>query len=245
MTGTIESYGPDINGHNDIEAADEAPEVPVDGLRLVLVRHGQTDANAGRVLDTALPGSPLNALGHDQARAVAGLLADWPVRAIFASRATRAQETAAPIAQAHGLPVTVLDGVHEISVGDLEGTSDAHSRHVFEDVYDGWWGGELTRRMPGGESAADVRERVLPVVDEIVAAAEDLPPGSAVVLVSHGATIRIVAAALLGETVETAYVPNTGRVVLARDAGSETGWTLHLWDSGPTLPGDVTAGATG
>ncbi|GAA4879268.1 hypothetical protein GCM10023403_52630 [Pseudonocardia benzenivorans] len=70
------------------EADLEPPEVPVDGLRLVLVRHGQTDANAGKVLDTALPGSPLNALGHEQARTVADLLADWPVRAVFASRAT-------------------------------------------------------------------------------------------------------------------------------------------------------------
>ncbi|GJF02232.1 histidine phosphatase family protein [Pseudonocardia sp. D17] len=239
---------PDPSGPDHLvadEADLEPPEVPVDGLRLVLVRHGQTDANAGKVLDTALPGSPLNALGHEQARTVADLLADWPVRAVFASRATRAQETAAPIADAHGLSVTVLEGVHEISVGHLEGASDAHSRRIFEDIYDGWWGGDLARPMPGGESAADVRERALPVVDEIVRAAEELPPGSAVVLVSHGATIRITAAALLGDTVETAYVPNTGRVVLARDPGSASGWTLQLWDSGPALAGDVTAGATG
>lgn len=240
MTGTT-----DAGSEADTGAADEPPEAPVDGVRLVLVRHGQTDANARHVLDTALPGYPLNTRGHEQARGVAGVLADWPVRAVFASKAIRAQETAAPVAEAHGLPVTVLDGVHEISVGDLEGAADAHSRRIFDDVYDAWWGGDLGRSMPGGESAADVRDRALPVVDELARAADDLPPGSAIVLVSHGATIRIVAGALLGDTVETAYVPNTGRVVLVRDPGSDTGWTLQLWDSGPTLPGDVTAGATG
>ncbi|GAY09214.1 histidine phosphatase family protein [Pseudonocardia sp. N23] len=238
MTGTIDAG-------TDTGTDDEPLEVPVDGLRLVLVRHGQTDANAGHVLDTALPGYPLNPLGQEQALGVAGVLADWPVRAVFASKATRAQETAAPVAEAHGLPVTVLDGVHEISVGELEGAADARSRRIFEDVYDAWWGGDLGRSMPGGESAADVRDRALPVVDELARAADDLPPGSAIVLVSHGATIRIIAGALLGDTVETAYVPNTGRVVLVRDPGSDTGWTLQLWDSGPTLPGDVTAGATG
>lgn len=222
----------------------DGTDAPVDTLRLVLVRHGQTDANVHHVLDTALPGSPLNALGLEQADAVGDLLAAWPVRAVFASRADRARQTAAPIAAAHGTEVTVVDGVHEVDVGDLEGRADAHARKIFEDVYDAWWGGDLGRRMPGGESATDVRDRTLPVVAEITKSAGGAAPGEVVVLVSHGATIRIVAAALLGETVETRYVPNTGRVVLARDPATATGWALQLWDSGPTLAGDVTAGAT-
>lgn len=216
-------------------------DLAVDTPRLVLVRHGQTDANVGRVLETALPGSPLNELGRAQARTVGELLADWPVAAVYASRATRARQTAQPIAAAHDLGVTVVDGAHEIQVGELEGRSDAHARRIFDDIYDAWWGGDLGRRMPGGESAADVRDRMLPVVEKIVGGLRD---GTAGVLVSHGAAIRIVAAALLGETVETRYVPNTGRVVLARDPAAATGWELELWDSGPTLPGDVTAGAT-
>jgi probable phosphoglycerate mutase len=98
--------------------------------------------------------------------------------------------------------------------------------------------------MPGGESAADVCDRMLPVIAEITKQADDPDePGDVVVLVSHGAAIRIVAGALLGATVETRHVPNTGRVVLARDPGTETGWALQLWDSGPVLAGDVTAGA--
>ena len=37
----------------------------VHGPRLILVRHGQTDANVSRALDSRPPGLPLNALGHD------------------------------------------------------------------------------------------------------------------------------------------------------------------------------------
>jgi probable phosphoglycerate mutase len=61
------------------------------------------------------------------------------------------------------------------------------------------------------------------------------------VLVSHGAAIRLAAAALLGETAETFYVPNAGLVVLRRGAG---GWVLESWDRADPVRGDVTAGGT-
>ena len=57
-------------------------------------------------------------------------------------------------------------------------------------------------------------------------------------LVSHGAAIRMAAAALLGDTVETWYVPNAGLVVLRRDGGLE----LESWDTAEPVRGDVTAG---
>ncbi|KAA1029476.1 histidine phosphatase family protein [Pseudonocardia sp. EV170527-09] len=85
-------------------------QVPPDDdmLRLVLVRHGRTPSNVRHRLDTALPGPSLDELGRAQAEEVAGLLAGWPVRGLYASRATRAQETAAPIGRALGRGVTLL-----------------------------------------------------------------------------------------------------------------------------------------
>ncbi|MCW0213792.1 MAG: histidine phosphatase family protein [Pseudonocardia sp.] len=215
-----------------------------DELRLVLVRHGQTDANVERALDSALPGSPLNETGRQQAEAVAELIADWPVRAVYASLALRARQTGEPIARALGLEVVPIEGIHEVFCGDLEGRSDVLARRDFEDVYEAWWGGELDRALPGGESAKDLRARFLPAVERIVEHAEaSYPPGSMIVLVSHGAAMRLAAGALLGDNAETTYVPNTGRVVLRQDPGTDTGWALEWWDSGPTLTGDVTAGA--
>ena len=52
------------------------------------------------------------------------------------------------------------------------------------------------------------------------------------VLVSHGAAIRLAAAALLGDTTGAAYVPNTGVVVLSADGG----WTFDHWDPAPPFP---------
>ncbi|WP_219416637.1 histidine phosphatase family protein [Pseudonocardia nigra] len=205
-------------------------------MRLVLARHGQTDANVRRELDTLPPGAPLNALGHSQAAALGERLAPEPVIAVYASRATRAQQTAAPVAAAHALDVQVLDGVHEIFVGDLEGRHDHEAREEFDVVYTAWWQGDLDARLPGGESAADLRARFVPAVEKVVDGAADT-----VVLVSHGAAIRLAAAALLGDTAETQYVPNTGLVVLRSVVD---GWELEHWDAAPPVEGDVTAGGT-
>jgi len=206
-------------------------------MRLVLARHGRTTANVAHVLDSRPPGAPLDELGREQAERLGERLADHPVRSVYASRAIRAQQTAAPVAAAHGLAVDVLDGVHEVLVGDLEGRSDDAALEAFREVYDAWWRGELDARLPGGESALDLRARYLPALDRIL----DGRDGGDVVLVSHGAAIRLAAAALLGDTAETWYVPNAGLVVLRR--GPE-GWVLESWDTAPREPGDVTAGGT-
>ena len=203
-------------------------------MRLVLVRHGRTIANAARVLDSRPPGAPLDELGRAQADLLAERLADHPVRAVHASQAIRTQQTAAPVAAAHGLAVEVVDGVHEVSIGDLEGRSDEAALETFFEVYNAWWRGELDARLPGGESALDLRARFLPAVERIVGADD-----GDVVLVSHGAAIRMAAAALLGDTVETWYVPNAGLVVLRREPQS---WVLESWDTAEPVRGDVTAG---
>lgn len=203
-------------------------------VRLILARHGQTDANVLRALDSRPPGGPLNDLGHAQAAALGGRLAGEPVTAVYASRAVRAQQTAAPVAVAHDLPVTVIDGVQEVFCGDLEGRTDLASREWFDQVYTAWWEGDLDAHLPGGESANDLRERYVPVLRELAATGTET-----MVLVSHGAAIRLAAAALLGDTAETTYVPNGGVVILGVDGPI---WTLQHWDPAPPLPGDVTAG---
>ena len=209
----------------------------VGAVRLVLARHGRSTANAAHVLDSRPPGAPLDEEGRAQAQRLGARLARWPIRAVYASRAPRAQQTAAPVGAAHGLPVQVVDDVHEVFVGDLEGRSDTAAYVAFDEVYAAWWRGDLAARMPGGESALDVRSRFLPALAEIV----DGVTGGDVLLVSHGAAIRMAAGALLGDTVETFYVPNTGLVVLHRIHGGD-GWMLESWDRADPVPGDVTAG---
>ena len=208
------------------------------GVRLVLARHGRTAANVAHVLDSRPPGAPLDERRAARRREeLARRLAGQPGRApCYASRAIRAQQTAAPVAAAHGLAVEVVDGVQEVSVGDLEGRSDAARLEAFDEVYDAWWRGELDARLPGGESALDLRARFLPARG----AARRRRTTATSSLVSHGAAIRLAAGALLGDTAETCYVPNAGPGGAAPRAGPAGRWSTGT--RAEPVRGDVTGG---
>lgn len=208
--------------------AADVPAAP-EGARLVLVRHGQTSSNVVRRLDTLPPGPGLTAEGRRQAVELAAELSGEQVSAVLASRATRARETAEPLARGHGLTVAVREGLQEIHVGDLEGSREDESRQLFDEIYASWHRGELDRAMPGGESGAQALRRFL----EATRASLDEVPAGAVVLVSHGAVLRLVAAHLAGvgpERANAAPLPNTGLIVLAADRSRPTGWAVRRWD---------------
>lgn len=199
------------------------------GVRLVLARHGQTPSNVARALDTLPPGPGLTAEGRRQAEDLGADLAGEKVVAVRASRATRAQQTAEPVARHRGLPVEVSDGMQEIYVGDLEGSTDEESRRRFEEIYASWHFGELDRPMPGGESGRQALARFL---DAARVGLRGVTAG-AVVLVSHGAVVRLVAARLTSVgagRANAAYLPNAGRVVLEASDREPTGWSCLRWD---------------
>ena len=91
-----------------------------------LLRHGEV-FNPDGILYGRLPGFRLSENGIRQAKIVAGALADADLAAVLASPMQRAQETAAPIAAAHGLEIDTEDRLIEadnkfegerVSVGD-------------------------------------------------------------------------------------------------------------------------------
>jgi probable phosphoglycerate mutase len=180
----------------------------------MLVRHGQTESNVRRALDSKPPGPPLNLFGRQQAADLAADLADEPIAAVYASVAVRAQQTAEPVAAKHGLAVRVVQGAHEVFVGDLECRIDEASAREFFRVFSAWADGDLSVPMPGGETGQQARERFERVVADIRAEHRE----GIVVLVSHGGILRLVAPMLAGnvtqDTTKFALLPNTGRIVL-------------------------------
>ncbi|HEV3357089.1 MAG TPA: histidine phosphatase family protein [Pseudonocardiaceae bacterium] len=184
------------------------------GLRLMLVRHGQTESNVRRALDSKPPGPPLNPLGQQQADDLAADLAEEPIVSVYASIAVRAQQTAEPLAAKHGLSVHVVPGAHEIFVGDLEGSVEEADAHTFFRVFSAWADGDLDVPMPGGETGAQARDRFERVIAEIAAEHRE----GVVVLVSHGGIIRLVAPLLADnvspDNTKFGMLPNTGRIVL-------------------------------
>jgi probable phosphoglycerate mutase len=200
--------------------------------RLVLVRHGQSHANVERRLDTRPPGAPLTDLGHEQARAFAR---GWshPVGLVAHSTATRAVETAAEIAGHLGSATVQLEGIHEVQVGALENRNDDEAIEEFNAIYQRWHQGGLELPMPDGESAGEVLERYLPVVTQLrLRHLDDHAWTGDIVLVSHGAAIRLVGAVLAGVDGGFAlehHLANTECVVLSPITDGR--WSCVQWST--------------
>jgi broad specificity phosphatase PhoE len=197
-------------------------------MRLLLIRHGQTESNVEGFLDTGVPGPGLTELGHEQAAAVPHTLAGEHLDAIYVSNLLRTQLTAAPLAAERGLTVLERAGIREVSAGEYEMRNDKDAIHAYLTTALAWADGELDARLPGGESGTEVFARFDSVVAEAYAAGH-----GSVALVSHGAMIRSWVGAR-AENVSTEFVAenalgNTGVVVL--DGSPEEGWNALTWMS--------------
>lgn len=194
--------------------------------RLVLIRHGQSNANVARKLDTRPPGQSLTDDGRDQAVAFGRTHSGRPPAALLASIAVRAQQTADLIGGVVARPVETVEGIHEVQAGDLEDRNDADAHRLFAGTYSEWFTGRPDRAIPGGESGTDVLTRYLPEVDLI---RERLADGD-VWVVSHGAAIRWVAATLAGvdgRFATTRHLDNTETAELI--LGPDGRWTCVRW----------------
>ena len=156
-------------------------------VRLVLWRHGQTQWNAeGRFQGQS--DIPLDAVGEQQADRAARLLAGLRPTAIVSSDLGRAMATAAPLARLTGLTVTTDKDLRERYGGLWEGLTDSEIRARYPADHAVWL-------PPEGESSAAVADRAGAALERIAAG---MAPGTLVVVVSHGAAIRLGAARLLG-----------------------------------------------
>ena len=208
-------------------------------MRLLLIRHGQTPANVLGLLDTANPGPGLTALGERQANAVAEALRGEEIDGVFATTLVRTQLTALPFATA-----TVIDGLHEIEAGDLEGRGDRASARTYLETAFAWGSGHLDVTMPGatdGHAFFERFDRGISVAAEVDTAA----------VFSHGAAIRVWTAARARNVppifAGSHELENTGVVEL--EGSPADGWTLISWAGapvgGPSLVDDSAGDPTG
>jgi probable phosphoglycerate mutase len=201
----------------------------------VLVRHGQSTGNVERRLDTRPPGAELTDLGREQARTFAR---DWPheIGMVAHSVALRASQTAAEMGEALGLGPHELEGIHEVQVGELEDRSDDTAIEEFNSIYQRWHEGDLDVSMPAGESASQVLQRYVPVITQLrMRYLDDDAWHEDIVVVSHGAAIRLAAATLAGvdgSFVLDHHLANTESVVLAPITDGR--WSCLHW--GPQAP---------
>ncbi len=198
---------------------------------LTFVRHAESQANADGIINTQVPGPDITVLGQQQAEDVAALLAGNDYDGIYASDMVRTQQTAAPLAAILGEQVTVLPGLHEISAGIYEGSSEdtglGRLGYALPPV--AWTLGARSVSIPGSidPDGNGFEARMNDAVHMIYDSGD-----TNAVAFSHGATIMFwtmmnVDNPDLGLLLSH-QLDNTGVVVI--QGNPDDGWTLVSWD---------------
>ncbi|BAX95003.1 histidine phosphatase family protein [Mycobacterium shigaense] len=199
--------------------------------RLVLVRHGQSYGNVERRLDTRPPGADLTPLGRDQALTFAR--ATGRPSLLAHSVARRAAQTAEVIGGAVDVAAQQLSNIHEVQVGRLENRNDDEAIAEFNAIYERWHHGELDVPLPGGETGSELLGRYVPVLTELrMRYLDDHDWHGDIVVISHGAAIRLASAVLAGVDATFAldnHLSNAESVVLAPITDGR--WSCLRWGS--------------
>jgi len=160
--------------------------------QLLLVRHGQTDWNL-RGLVQGQTDEPLDDQGRGQARRLGQRLAGLGLTALHSSDLSRAAETAALVGQATGLAPQLSAAWRELNLGAAEGRPRAEALGDHADMASA---AALSQGplATGAETWEQVQDRVLPALDQLLAA----HPGERVLLVGHGGSLKVLLSHLLG-----------------------------------------------
>ena len=162
-------------------------------LRLLLVRHAETDWNRERRYQ-GWTDTDLSETGRAQAEAVGRFLARQPLAAVWSSPLRRARDTALAIADAQGLVVKESPAFIEMGFGEWEGLTTTEVGERFPDAYRAWRETPHLAGPAGGEALDGVRGRVLDGLGEL----RQAHAGQTVGLVAHGISARVLILEALG-----------------------------------------------
>ncbi|WP_375002439.1 histidine phosphatase family protein [Aeromicrobium sp. CTD01-1L150] len=206
--------------------------------RVILWRHGQTAWNLERRVQGQTD-TELDEVGRGQARAAAARLASLqPVR-IISSDLRRARDTAAELARVTGVEVELDARLREMDFGEREGLNWRESWERFPDLMRGMLDGQ-DPRFPGAETHAEAGARLAASLTD---ALEMLPDGQTLVIVAHGAVLRVGTVSFLGFPESTwrsfSGLSNCSWIALEQfDPERDSRWRLTEWNAG-TLPEPV------
>lgn len=221
--------------------------------RLVMLRHGQTEYNAGSRMQGQLD-TDLTDLGRHQAVAAAEVLAKRQPLAIVSSDLRRALDTAITLGEHAGMAVKTDVRLRETHLGQWQGMTHLEvdaaapgARMAWRD--DSRWA------PPGGESRVDVAARSRPLVDQLVGEHAEWGldragdgPDRPVVLVAHGGLIAALTASLLDLPVDNwpilGGMGNASWVQLSGHSAEDAApagirWRLDVWNASAQVANDV------
>ena len=199
--------------------------------RVLLVRHGATPLAVGDRFAGSTD-APLSDEGRLQAERMGRRLAHERIDAAYSSPLKRALATAQAAIGERALRIETCPELREVDHGRWEGLTPDEAKTSFGEEYARWSSDPFRHGPMRGETGEQVLARALPRLERIVGD----HGGRCVLVVSHKATIRLLAAAVLG------IDPARYRDRLSLDFASLSiltfeGWgrgRLTLWNEVPT-----------
>lgn len=212
--------------------------------RLILIRHGESEANAEHIFTGQSNAFGLTERGHAQAQAAADHLSGVQIDAVYASDLRRAYDTALHIAKPRGMTVTPDTGFREIFAGEWEGKRFCDLPVMYPDDFGVWMNDIGHAVCTGGESVAELQQRVRRAVEHLVS----LYPDKTVCIGTHATPIRVMQCVWqnvpLSGMKDIPWVPNASltTVVYEPDLSwhdAEIGYAGHLDGMMTRLPKNV------
>nr|WP_203598036.1 bifunctional RNase H/acid phosphatase [Streptomyces sp. SID7909] len=170
---------------------------------LVLLRHGETALTPQKRFSGSGGTDPeLSPAGLEQAeRAASAFAARGTVQEIVSSPLRRCRQTAGAVAARLGLEVRVEDGLRETDFGAWEGLTFGEVKERYGDDLDAWLASPDAAPTGGGESFAEVADRVAAARDGLVTRYA----GRTVLVVTHVTPIKTLVRLALGAPPEALF----------------------------------------
>ena len=193
-------------------------------MRFLFVRHGLSVANAqGRIQGQF--DSPLSDQGREQSEALGRRLAreEQNVSVVYASDLSRATETAEILASSLGVPVILDERLREYGFGVLTGVVWADVEQDHPEIWRAYYERHEWGPIPGEEGNEAFHAR-------LAAALADIQKGhgeeDTVVVVTHGGSLGMIMAGLLGMALQRPYPFRFGNASLSVVEIGRRGWVL-------------------
>ena len=191
--------------------------------RLVITRHGQSIANA-EYRFAGHSDFDLSDIGRAQAQLTAEYIcSNEKIDIIYSSDLARAYNTALPVAKKLGLEIIPTTELREIFAGEWEGRTTAELSVEYQKDFDVWKNDYAHSRCTGGESTAEVYDRVVATVKGLA----EQHNGKTLLISTHATVVRALCAHSLGLTAD-----RTGEIPFTHNASVN----IFTYEDGKLIP---------
>lgn len=159
-------------------------------VKLILIRHGETDWNRRRKY-CGFSDIPLNRNGKEQARRSCRILGREKVNKVYSSDMKRTLQFAKIIFK--DMPVECFPELREINFGVFEGLTYREIMDRYSEIYTKWIKSPFAVSIPCGESLKDLAGRVKRALAKILSSNH----GGTVAVFTHAGPIKIILSEIL------------------------------------------------